>query len=131
MAGYATKEEMEAVVSRWIEKIKGDKDLAKKCKEMDVRMGFDIYDLDVHFYTVFLDGQVDGGMGRADPPPSVSLEMSSEILDGMFTGEVDGASAAMTGEMTFSGDMNAAMGLQILGDDLGRLYLEAKAEVPA
>ncbi len=130
MAGYATKEEMEAVISRWIEKLKVDKALAKSCKDMDVRMGFDIYDLDVHFHTIFMDGAVDGGLGVADPPATVTLEMSSEILDGMFTGEVDGASAAMTGEMTFAGDMNAAMGLQILADDMGRDYLEAKAEVP-
>jgi putative sterol carrier protein len=131
MAGFATKEEMEPVVKRWLEKVKTDENLAKLCKEMDVRMGFYIYELDLRFYVNFLDGSVDGGMGLSDPPSTVSLEMTSEIFDGMFTGEVDAASATMTGEMTFSGDMNAAMGLQVLGDDMAKTWLEAKAEVPA
>ncbi len=56
----------------------------------------------------------------------VFLEMDSEVFDGMFTGEVDGASAAMSGAMTFSGDMSAAMGLQVLQDDMGRVYLASK-----
>jgi putative sterol carrier protein len=129
MAGYTSKEEMEVVVARWIEKLKTDENLAKLSKEIEARIGYDIYDLELHFHTDFMNGVIDGGIGIADPPPTLNLEMSSEIFDGMFTGEVDAASATMTGEMTFSGDMNAAMGLQVLGDDMGRTYLEAKSEV--
>ncbi len=58
----------------------------------------------------------------------VFLEMSSETLDGMMLGEIDGASAAMSGQMTISGDMGAAMGLQAVGDVMNILYEEAKKE---
>ncbi len=129
MAGFSTKEAMEPIVKRWLEKLQGDTAFAGKTKEMDVRMGFTIYDLDLVYYVNVLDGRVETGMGASDPPATVSLEMSSEVFDGMFTGEVDAASATMTGEMTFAGDMNAAMGMQVLGDDMARAWLEAKEEV--
>jgi hypothetical protein len=32
----------------------------------------------------------------------------------------------MSGDLTFSGDMSAAMGLQALQEDMGRLYKQAK-----
>jgi len=89
-------------------------------------MQFEIPDLDFLFYTSFVDGKVTAGVGEADPEAMVVLEMDSETFDGMMTGEIDGASAAMSGDMTFSGDMSAAMGLQALQDDLSRIYLEAK-----
>jgi putative sterol carrier protein len=50
----------------------------------------------------------------------------STTFDGMMTGEVDGASAAMSGDMSFSGDMSAAMGLQALQEDMMRLWLLSK-----
>ena len=47
----------------------------------------------------------------------------------VMLGEIDGASAAMSGQMTISGDMGAAMGLQAVGDVMNTLYAEAKKEV--
>jgi putative sterol carrier protein len=46
----------------------------------------------------------------------------------MMTGEVDAASAAMNGTLSFSGDMSAAMGLQVMYDDMGKLYQQARTE---
>ena len=91
-------------------------------------MGFEIYDPDLSFYMRFNDGNVGGGLGEDDPPSMVFLEMSSETLDGMMLGEIDGASAAMSGQMTISGDIRAAMGLQAVGDVMNTLYAEAKKE---
>lgn len=126
MAGYTSKEEMEAVVRRFIDNMAKDEAIIKRCKGLKCTLGFEIADLGLSFHTDFLDGVVSGGIGEADPPSMVFLEMDSEIFDGMFTGEVDGASAAMSGQMTFSGDMSAAMGLQVLQDDMSRVYLASK-----
>jgi putative sterol carrier protein len=126
MAGYSSKEEMEAVVKRFIEKMSKDEEIIKLSKGLKVTLGFEIPDVNLTFHTDFLDGVVSGGIGEADPPSMVTLEMDSEIFDGMFTGEIDGASAAMSGSMSFSGDMSAAMGLQVLQEDMGRVYLASK-----
>lgn len=129
MAGYTDKAQFEKVLNSFIEKMKADPDVANLCKGIKVSMGFDIYDPDVSFHFEFMDGVVTGALGQADPPSAVFLEMSSETFDGMMTGEIDGASAAMSGEMTFSGDMSAAMGLQAMQDGMNRVYQEAKSEV--
>ncbi|MCL4560337.1 MAG: SCP2 sterol-binding domain-containing protein [Chloroflexi bacterium] len=126
MAGFETKEDMAKVITLWIEKMKADPSIARRCKGVNVTMGYEITDLDFAFHTDFIDGVVDGGLGEADPPSKVFLEMESATFDGMMTGEVDAASAAMSGEMSFSGDMSAAMGLQALQEDLTRMYLEAR-----
>ena len=126
MAGFTSKEEMEPVIKRFIENMSKDEAIIKRCKGLKVTLGFEIPDVNLSFHTDFLDGVVSGGIGEADPPSMVYLEMDSEIFDGMFTGEVDGASAAMSGAMTFSGDMSAAMGLQVLQDDMSRVYLASK-----
>ncbi len=126
MAGYTSKAEMEAVVTRFIDNMSKDEAIIKRCKGLKCTLGFEIPDVGLSFHTDFLDGVVTGGIGEADPPSMVFLEMDSETFYGMFTGEVDGASAAMSGAMTFSGDMSAAMGLQVLQDDMSRVYLASK-----
>ena len=127
MAGYETPEEMQKVIQKWIDIMKEDAEISKKCEGISCSMQYEMTDIDFIFYTNFMDGKVDGGIGPAEPEAMVVLEMSSATFDGMMTGEVDGASAAMSGEMTFSGDVNAAMGLQALQEDLQRLYEQAIA----
>ena len=127
MAGFTSKEEMEAVVKRFIDAMSTDEAIIKRSKGLKCTLGFEIPDLGLNFHTDFLDGVVSGGIGEADPPSMVFLEMDSEIFDGMFTGEVDGASAAMSGQMSFSGDMSAAMGLQVLQDDMSRVYMACRS----
>lgn len=126
MAGFESKEAMQKVIEKWVELLEKDEEAAKKCVGLNCSMQFEMTDLDLTFYTNFIDGKVTAGVGEDDPEAMVFLEMDSETFDGMMTGEIDGASAAMSGDMTFSGDMSAAMGLQALQDDLSRLYLEAK-----
>ena len=124
MAGFESKEAMQPVISKWLELISKDTQIAERCKGINVTMSFTMTDIDVLFYTNFNDGVVSAGLGKSDA--MVFLEMSSATFDGMMIGEVDGASAAMSGDLTFSGDMSAAMGLQALQEDMGRLYKEAK-----
>ena len=126
MAGFSSKEDMQVVIQRFIDNMSKDESILKRSKGLKVTMGFDIPDVGLNFHTDFLDGVVSGGIGEANPPSMVFLEMDSETFDGMFTGEIDGASAAMSGAISFSGDMSAAMGLQVLQEDMGRVYLASK-----
>jgi len=89
----------------------------------------EIEDLDLFFYTHFQDGQFTGGLGEFTGEAMVELSMSSEVFDGMFSGELDATAAAMSGELAFSGDVSAAMGLQSLQDDMNRVYLVARGEL--
>ncbi len=125
MAGYDSAEEMESVITRWLESIPGDREISEGSKGYDVSVEFEIEDLDFFFYLHFQDGEFTGGIGEFPGEAMVELCLSSEIFDGMFSGELDATTAAMSGDLAFAGDVSAAMGLQSLQDDLNRLYLAA------
>jgi putative sterol carrier protein len=126
MSGFTTAEEMKPVIAKWLDLMSKDAEISAKCKGIKCSMQFIISDPDLTFYTSFMDGKVTGGLGPMEPKAMVDLEMSSATFDGMMTGEVDGASAAMSGDLSFSVDMSAAMGLQALQEDMNRLYLQSK-----
>jgi putative sterol carrier protein len=126
MAGYDSAEEMESVITQWLESIPGDKEISEGSKGYDVSVEFEIEDLDSFFYLHFKDGDFSGGMGGFPGEAMVELCLSSEVFDGMFSGELDATTAAMSGDLAFAGDVSAAMGLQSLQDDLNRLYLAAR-----
>lgn len=126
MAGYESSAEMERVIARWLELLPEDEAIREGCEGYDVSVEFEVEDLDLFFYTHFLDGRLTGGQGEFPGEAMVELSMSSEVFDGMFSGELDATAAAMSGELAFSGDVSAAMGLQSLQDDLNRVYLLAR-----
>ncbi|TKJ31501.1 MAG: hypothetical protein CEE40_01570 [Chloroflexi bacterium B3_Chlor] len=128
MAGYESSAEMGKIISRWLELLSEDEAVKEGCKGYDVSVEFEIEDLDLFFHTHFHDGEFAGGLGEFPGEAMVELCMSSEIFDGMFSAELDSTSAAMSGELAFSGDVSAAMGLQSLQDDLNRIYLIARGE---
>ncbi|HUW96349.1 MAG TPA: SCP2 sterol-binding domain-containing protein [Anaerolineae bacterium] len=126
MAGYESVEEMENVIARWLELIPGDSEISEGSKGYDVSVEFEVEDLDFFFYIHFKDGDFSGGIGEFPGEAMVELCLSSEVFDGMFSGELDATTAAMSGDLAFAGDVSAAMGLQSLQDDLNRLYLAAR-----
>jgi putative sterol carrier protein len=128
MAGYETAAEMEKVIERWLELIAKDQAVSDASKGYDVSVEFEIEDLDLFFYTHFHDGSFTGGLGQFPEEAMVELCMSSAVFDGMFGGELDATTAAMSGDLAFAGDISAAMGLQSMQDDLNRLYVRAKQE---
>jgi len=130
MGGYESSEEMERVIAHWIELQQDDEAIKQGCQGYDVSVEFEIEDLDLLFYVHFRDGQFSGGLGEFPGEAMVELSMSSEVFDGMFSGELDATTAAMSGELAFSGDVSAAMGLQSLQEDMNRVYLAARGDVP-
>lgn len=129
MAGYQSSGEMESVIARWIELMQDDEVIKEGCQGYDVSVEFEIEDLDLLFWVHFLDGQFSGGLGEFPGEAMVELSLSSEVFDGMFSGELDATEAAMSGELAFSGDVSAAMGLQSLQDDMNRVYVATREEV--
>jgi putative sterol carrier protein len=128
MAGYESAGEMEKVIAHWLKLIPADDAIREGCEGYDVSVEFEVEDLDSFFYIHFQDGDFSGGMGEFPGEAMVELCMSSEIFDGMFSGELDATTAAMSGDLAFAGDVSAAMGLQSLQEDLNRLYLAARGE---
>jgi putative sterol carrier protein len=126
MAGYDSAEEMESVIARWLASIPGDKEISEGSEGYDVSVEFEVEDLDSFFYLHFNDGEFSGGLGEFPGEAMVELCLSSEVFDGMFSGELDATTAAMSGDLAFAGDVSVAMGLQSLQDDLNRLYLAAR-----
>ena len=127
MATYNAADDLQQVLSRMGELAETDEALIKASRGRTLTMGYEFPDLDVFFHTNFLDGRVEAGLGELDDA-DVFLTMDSDIFDGMFTGKVNAAKAAMKGDLAFSGNVAAAMRLQGLMDDFKRLYIQAKAE---
>ncbi len=128
MAGYESAGDMEKVIARWLGLIPADEAIKERCGGYDVSVEFEVEDLDFFFYIHFQDGDFSGGIGEFPGEAMVELCMSSEVFDGMFSGELDATTAAMSGDLAFAGDVSAAMGLQVLQEDLNRLYLAARGE---
>jgi ketol-acid reductoisomerase len=94
-------------------------------------------DLDTHyilgeggaFHLGFHQGTITGGLGDPPTPAQVQLTLSPTTLDGMFTNRLNPARAAMSGDITFTGEARLALSIQRVQKDLTRLYSEARRTV--
>jgi putative sterol carrier protein len=127
VATFESSEQLEKVLSKMAELAQSDEALIRASKGKNLTMAYEFPDLDVFFYTNFRDGEVEAGLGELEDS-DIYLTMDSDVFDGMFTGQVNAAKAAMKGDLAFSGNVAAAMRLQSLMDDFKRIYLRAKAE---
>jgi sugar (pentulose or hexulose) kinase/phosphoglycerate dehydrogenase-like enzyme/ribulose-5-phosphate 4-epimerase/fuculose-1-phosphate aldolase/putative sterol carrier protein len=87
---------------------------------------FTINDLGLDFYLSYQEGVVSGAVSAPPTPAEVRMKASAETFDGIFTGRINGNKAAMSGKLSFSGDVRLAMGLQRIQNDLIRLYTAAR-----
>ncbi len=89
---------------------------------------FEVTDVELKLYLIFTGKDVKAGVGEPPAPAMIELGMESGTFDGLFSGEIDAMSAAMSGEMSFSGDAGPAMALQDLMDEFIRCYKQAKEQ---
>jgi putative sterol carrier protein len=127
MATYETPAELQKVLQRMAELAQSDDALTRASVGRNLTMAYEFPDLETFFYTNFLEGKVEAGLGELEDA-DIYLTMDSDIFDGMFTGSVNAAKAAMKGDLAFSGNVAAAMRLQSLMGDFKRVYLLAKSE---
>ncbi len=128
MPAFQTSEELSQVLAKMAELMQSDSALIQASKGKSLTMSFEFPDMDAFFYIRFLDGEIEAGLGELEES-DMQLTMDSDIFDGMFTGKVNAAKAAMKGDLAFSGNVAAAMRLQNLMDDFKRIYLQARDEV--
>ncbi len=125
--GDSTEAKFERLLRKFLEYLQSDPQTAEFARGKDVCFHFTIRDGGQQFYMSFRDGQVAAGMGEPPTPPDVRLKLNADTFDGMFTGRINPARAAMTGKLSFSGDTTKAMTMQKL--DLAGAYGRARAEV--
>jgi len=74
-----------------------------------------IEDVDYKFWVKLGEGIVDYGEGEVDNP-SFTMAATQEIMNGIRTGEVEGTSAYMSGELKIEGNLQDAIAYgEILG----------------
>ncbi|MBM3146676.1 MAG: SCP2 sterol-binding domain-containing protein, partial [Actinobacteria bacterium] len=117
-----------AVLRRFLEGAEGDAALRRFAARHTVRSHYVVSDLGLEFHIEFVDGRVEAGLGPPARPADAGLKARAEILDAIFSGSLSGNRAAMTGRLSFSGDVRLAMGMQRVQKDLIRLYTAAREE---
>jgi putative sterol carrier protein len=127
MPTFETPEEMQAVLNRMAERMRTDAALIQASKGKKLTISYEFPDLDIFFYSNFLDGEIEAGLDEWEDA-DIQLTMDSDIFDGMFTGKVNAAKAAMKGQLAFSGNVASAMRLQGLMGDFQRIYQQALGE---
>ena len=127
MAGYKSAEEMSQVLARMAELMASDPGLVEASRRTNVAVAYEFRDLGVSFYTRMGNGSVEGGLGEI-ANPDVRIMMKSSVFDGIFSGTLNAMSAYEMGQLSFTGNMSAAMRLEGLVGNFGRVYRQAKAD---
>lgn len=126
MAAYENKETMESTLTRMCELMKSDVAFREGTSKSHLTVSFEITDLDFTYLFAFDHGQVSGRVPAKSDEAEVELSLTSDAYDRMFGGTLVPMQAALTGELSFSGDVAAAMGLQSLLPPMIRAYKAAK-----
>jgi sugar (pentulose or hexulose) kinase/phosphoglycerate dehydrogenase-like enzyme/ribulose-5-phosphate 4-epimerase/fuculose-1-phosphate aldolase/putative sterol carrier protein len=115
------------IIEQFTTAMRTDPDTLAFAKGKNVTFQYVIKDAAVHFYTGFVDGKVNTGMGESPDKPDVTIKTDAATLDGMFTGRLDGTAAFKSGKLSVNGNMIKAMVMQKL--NYGALYNQARAVV--
>jgi putative sterol carrier protein len=116
------------VISRFLSACEQDSILLEFAKNRQISLLFGLTDANLEFYLIFANGEVKTGLGAPPTNANLTLRMTADTFDGVMTGKINAASAAMSGRMRFSGDTNRGMALQRIMKDMNRLYIQARNE---
>jgi ribulose-5-phosphate 4-epimerase/fuculose-1-phosphate aldolase len=125
---HTTRNRVEEILRRFCEKAVADPALREFAARRRVMTRYTMTDLGLEFYIGFQDGQLVAGLGAPLIPAQVWMKATAEVLDGILTGRISGQKAAMSGKLSFSGDVWTAIGVQRIQGDLIRLYTAAREE---
>ncbi|HOU10159.1 MAG TPA: NAD(P)-dependent oxidoreductase [Clostridiales bacterium] len=109
-AGYAKYMQL---VKEFLRVMANDEEVKAKTAAKDISFQITFKDNEESCYIIFNKGEIDAGLGLiAGGQAEVNLRMPMEIFDGMMKGTINGANAAMTGKMSFTGNVRKAMSMQ-------------------
>ena len=114
------------IITKFLSACEGDSVLQDFEKKRPLTVQFVIPDQNLVFYISFVDGMVQTGFGQASPPAHMTLRMEEAIFDGVMSGKINGASAAMSEKLHYRGDTMRGMALQKIINDIIRLYKQSK-----
>jgi len=101
------------LISAFLAELSQDAQVKEKTANKDISFQITFKDNEQSCYMYFKAGDVIAGLGEyTSGTPDVCLKMPIEIFDGMMKGTVNGAKAAMTGKMSFTGNVRKAMSMQ-------------------
>ena len=122
------RDQMERVLQLFVGRAAVDAALREFAAKRSVSSHYFVTDLGLEFHIGFRDGGVVTGLRAPAQPAEVKLKAKAETLDAILTGRLNGNKAAMTGKLSFSGDVRLAMGMQKIQGDMVRLYSAAREE---
>jgi len=125
-AGYGKYMEL---IKEFLSIMSQDEQVKAKTSSKEISFQITFKDNEESCYLNFNKGQIDADLGAYPPGASVNLRMPIEIFDGMMMGTVNGAKAAMTGQMSFTGDVRKAMSMQSILNLMMSSYQAALAKV--
>ncbi len=117
------------ILQQFTELIAVDPKVTDFARGKNVTFLFIIKDMNQKFYMSFIEGSVKAALGDSPQEPEVRLKMSAETLDKMFTGTINATKAAMSGQLSFSGDTGKAMSFQRIQKNMMHLYQAAREKV--
>ncbi len=126
--GAVPAAQMERVLRLFLERAAADGALQAFAAKKSLVSHYVVSDLGLEFFIGFGDGRVLTGFGAPPEPAKMRLKAKGEVLDAILDGRLNGNKAAMTGKLSFSGDVRTAMGAQRVQKDFVRLYGAARAE---
>jgi putative sterol carrier protein len=126
MSAYASKQSMETTLTRMFDLMQNDAEFREGTKKARLTVSFEITDLDLLFLLSFDHGVITANLAAAPDEAEAELSMTSDAYDRMFSGTLVPLQAALNGELAFSGNVAAAMGLQGILPAMIRAYKAAK-----
>jgi ribulose-5-phosphate 4-epimerase/fuculose-1-phosphate aldolase/putative sterol carrier protein len=128
VAPGSLRERVGLILELFLSRIALDERLHEFAAGHTVSSHYFLNDLGLEFHIGFGQGNAYAALGPPPEPADIKLKAKVENLDAILTGRIGGNRAAMTGKLSFSGNIAVAMGLQKIQPDLIRLYSAAKEE---
>ena len=124
--GYAKYMEL---IKEFLALMSQDAEVKAKTASKDIAFQITFKENEESCYLYFNKGEIDAALGEYPGEAEVNLRMPIEIFDGMMLGTVNGAKAAMTGQMSFTGNVRKAMSMQSILNLMMGSYQEAIKKV--
>ncbi|MCL2508683.1 MAG: FGGY family carbohydrate kinase [Oscillospiraceae bacterium] len=118
-----------ALIKEFLNVLSNDAEVKSKTAGKDISFQITFKDNEESCYMYFNKGNIEADLGEFASGAEVNLRMPIEIFDGMMLGTVNGPQAAMTGKMSFTGNVRKAMSMQSILKLMMGSYQAAIAKV--